>query len=105
MIFPTEQFTEGHVLLIPLREESEFEWNVSGIVLEVESGQKRFSLQSLVPAIFQKWPPVNNHKPKGYLARGEPSLGDWDPKGVMTWGDHTFVDNGDGTRSIWLHLP
>jgi hypothetical protein len=98
MILPNEEPTPGSVVIVPFRKE--FDWHASGLVVNGRKGQKRYSFAQL--GSIERGSEITGDvdRPKGWLAYGDVKRDDWTAEGLIVWGDHESVDNGDGTKSI-----
>jgi len=98
IILPNEEPTPGSVVIVPFRKE--FDWHASGLVVNGRRGQKRYSFAQL--GSIERGSEITGDvdRPKGWLAYGDMKPGDWTAEGLMIWGDHESVDNGDGTKTI-----
>lgn len=99
-ILGTEEPTPGSVLIVQGREGHD--WDASSLVVDGEASQQRYSFRQLGVVAHGKV-----KRGTGWLVYGDDlpdwKPGAWNPKGLMIWGDHQPVDNGDGTSLIRIY--
>jgi hypothetical protein len=104
LVLPKEKPLVGSVLLVPSEAGGaggKLDGAASSLVVNYPSGQRRYPVAQLGLVAYGHENSADVDKSRGWIGFGEGMyLGE--AEGVMIWGPHVLVPNGDGTKTIEL---